>query len=53
MMELRSIIDLPNEIIEKNVLAYLSSKDVQAFAMSGNSRFGQIANNVIDQRCKY
>jgi len=50
MIGLRSITDLPNEIIEKHVLAYLSSKDVQALGMSGNKRFEEIANNVIDER---
>jgi hypothetical protein len=52
-MGLRSIIDLPNEIIEKHVLPYLSSKDVTAFGRSGNNRFEEIANNVIDERSRY
>ena len=52
MVGLRSIIDLPNEIIEKNVLSYLSSKDVQEFGRSGNNRLEEIANKVIDERSK-
>ena len=49
----RSITDLPNEIIEKYILSHLSSKDAQAFGMSGNHRFEEIKNNVIDERSKF
>ena len=42
-----SIISLPNEIIETNVLSYLSTTDVLSFGEVGNYRFKEVSNNVI------
>jgi len=49
-METTSFIDLPNEIIEKHLLVYLSLKDVYSFGMTGNKRFKEVARDVIESR---
>jgi hypothetical protein len=51
-MEPTSIIDLPNEIIEKHLLVYLSLKDVHSFGMAGNKRFRELACDVLESRSK-
>ena len=51
-MEIKSIIDLPNEIIENHLLVYLSLKDVYSFGMTGNKRLNEVAINVIERRSK-
>ena len=47
-----SIISIPNEIIDTNVLSYLSTKDVLSFGEVGNYRFKEVSNNVIQKRSK-
>ena len=51
-MATKDILDLPNEVIEKYVLARLSSKDVYSFGSTGNKRFKLIADNVLQKRGK-
>ena len=51
-MSVKSIIDLPNEIIEKFLMVYLSSNDVCSFGMTGVKYFKQIAENVLENRSK-
>ena len=51
-MDIKSLENLPNEIIIKNVLVHLSSKDVLSFGMTGNDRFKELAENVIKKRRK-
>ena len=51
-MDVKTIYNLPNEIIVKNVLVYLSCKDILSFGMSGNRRFIQLAQMVVKQRRK-
>ena len=51
-MSAKSIIDLPNEIIEKLLTVYLSSNDVCSFGMTGVKHFKQIAENVLENRSK-
>ena len=41
-----SIVDLPTEVIEKNLLCYLSNTDVHSFGSTGNKRFQHISQNV-------
>jgi hypothetical protein len=48
----KSIIDVPNEVIQKFILVHLSSADVSAFGMTGCQRFRLIADDVIDKRRK-
>ena len=50
--ESKQIMDLPNELIEKYVLVYLSSKDVQSVGKAGNARFKKVAENVLKRRSK-
>ena len=49
----RSITDLPTEVIEKNLLVYLSYKDVDSFSSTGDIPFKQICNRVLKNRGKY
>ena len=51
-MEIKSLENLPNEIIIKNVLVHLSSKDVLSFGMTGNYRFKELTEKVIKKRRK-
>ena len=51
-MDIKSLENLPNEIIIKNVLVHLSSKDVLSFGMTGNYRFEELAEKVIKKRRK-
>ena len=51
-MAVKSIIDLPNEVIETFLTIYLSSNDVRSFGMIGNKRFKQMANDVLEKRRK-
>ena len=51
-MDIKSLENLPNEIIIKNVLVHLSSKDVLSFGMTGNYRFKELAEKVIKKRRK-
>ena len=49
-MEVKSITDVPNEIIHKSILVYLSSNDVLYFGMTGSKRFKQLAEDVMKER---
>ena len=49
-MAIKSLENLPNEIIIKNVLVHLSSKDVLSFGMTGNDRFKELTKKVIKKR---
>ena len=51
-MDIKSLENLPNEIIIKNVLVHLSSKDVLSFGMTGNDRFKELSEKVIKKRRK-
>ena len=51
-MSSKSINDLPNEVIEKSLLKYLSSKDVKSFGMVGNRRLKGVANSALKRRRK-
>ena len=51
-MDIKSLENLPNEIIIKNVLVHLSSKDVLSFGMTGNDRFKELVEKVIKKRRK-
>ena len=46
----KSITDLPNEVIDKCVMVYLSVNDVRSFGSIGIERFKQMAYNVIEKR---
>ena len=49
----KSITDLPTEVIEKNLLVYLSYKDVDSFSSTGDNRFKHISNRVLKNRGKF
>ena len=51
-MEVKSIEDVPNELIQKFILVHLSSDDVNSFGMTGCRRFKVIADDVLDKRRK-
>jgi hypothetical protein len=51
-MDLKSIIDLPNEVIEKMLRIYLSSTDVFSFGITGAKRFKDLADAVLKKRSK-
>ena len=51
-MNIKSLENLPNEIIIENVLVHLSSKDVLSFSMAGNDRFKELTEKVIKKRKK-
>ena len=53
IMTERSILNLPNEIIEKHLLSYVSSKDIESFGNTGLKRFKEIAIQVIEERSAY
>ena len=48
----KSITDLPNEVIEKCIMVYLSFNDLRSFGSIGIERFKQMAENVIEKRSK-
>ena len=52
-MNEKSIVDVPNEILEKYVLNHLSNTDVKSFKNVGCTRFMEISSNVINSRSKY
>ena len=51
-MNIKSLENLPNEIIIENVFVHLSSKDVLSFSMAGNDRFKELTEKVIKKRRK-
>ena len=48
----KSIIDVPNEVIQKFILVHLSCPDVRSFGMAGCKRFKVIADDVLGKRRK-
>ena len=52
-MNEKSIIDVPNEILEKYVLNHLSNADIKSFENVGYKRFMEISSNVIRSRSRY
>ena len=48
-IKVKSITDVPNEVIQKLILIHLSSDDVCSFGMT-RKRFKQIADEVIEKR---
>ena len=46
----KSITDLPNEVIDKCVMVYLSVNDVRSFGSIGIERFRHMADNIIEKR---
>ena len=42
--------DVPNEVIEKSLMVYLSLNDLRSFSRIGIERFKQMAENVIEKR---
>ena len=51
-MEVKSIKDVPNEVIQKNIMVYLSNYDVKSFGMTGSKRFKVIADDELEKRRK-
>ena len=51
-MEVTSINDVPNEVIQKNIIKYLSKDDLQSFAMTGSKRLKKIAEEELEKRRK-
>jgi len=50
-MEVKSITDIPNEIIQKYIMKHLSSNDVCSFGRTGVKRFKGMAEDVLEKRC--
>ena len=48
--EVKFITDLPNEVIDKCVMVYLSDDDVRSFGSIGIERFKQMAENLLEKR---
>ena len=46
----KSLMDLPTEVIEKNLLVYLVNNDIRSFSKTGNKRFEQISKAVLEKR---
>ena len=46
-MDSKSIVDLPNQVIEGILFVFLSRKDIKAFGMTGNKRFKEIAEEAL------
>ena len=46
----KSITDLPNEVIEKSIMVFLTFNDLRAFGGIGIERFKQMAEDVIEKR---
>ena len=44
--------DVPNEVIQKNIMVYLSYDDVRSFSMTGRKRFKVIADDELEKRRK-
>ena len=49
-MVVKSILDLPNEVIEMSLMVYLPLDDVYSFGMTGIKRFAQIADAIGEKR---
>ena len=51
-LEVKSINDVPNEVIQKNIMAYLSNDDISSFGSTGSKRFKVIADDELEKRRK-
>ena len=51
-LEVKSINDLPNEVILKNIMTYLSNDDIRSFGRTGSKRFKVIADDELEKRRK-
>ena len=51
-MEVRSINDVPNEVIQKNIMPFLSNQDIRSFGMTGCKRFKVLADDELEKRRK-
>jgi len=51
-MEAKSFSDIPNEVIKKFIMVYLSDDDLWSFGSVGIERFKQMAEDVIEKRRK-
>jgi hypothetical protein len=51
-IEAEFIHDVPNEVIQKNIMAYLSYDDIKSFSMTGRKRFKVIADDELEKRRK-
>ena len=51
-MEVKSITDVPNEVIQKYIMMYLTSNDVCSFGRTGVKRFKEVAEDVLEKRSK-
>ena len=51
-MEVQSINDVPNEVIQKNIMKYLSNNEIRSFGMTGSKRFKVIADDELEKRRK-
>ena len=51
-LPLKSINDVPNEVIQKNIMAYLSDDEIRSFGRTGTKRFKVIADDELDKRRK-
>ena len=49
-METKYFIDIPNEVIEKSIMVYLSVNDLRSFGRIGIERIKQMAEDVIEKR---
>ena len=48
--EVKSIYDVPNEVIQRNIMKYLSNDDIMSFRTTGNKRFKAIADDELEKR---
>ena len=52
-MEVKCIMDVPTEVIQKSIMCYLSSNDVYSFGRTGVKRLEEIAYDVLENRGKW
>ena len=48
----RTILDLPNEVLQKYVIKHLSGDDLKSFASTGIQRFNALAKDELLKRSK-
>ena len=51
-MEVKLINDLPNEVIQKNIMGFLSNDDIRSFGMIGSKRLKVLADDALEKRRK-
>ena len=49
-MEAKTIVALPNEVIQKNIMVYLSVNDLRSFGRIAIEGFKEMAEAVIEKR---